>query len=71
MRVCQPGPVTRHREITSTGMRKPMSCLGLADLGRPPFFNCSVAKLATGAFWQFFALHRLHNIRTPTREIRA
>ena len=51
MRVCQPGPVARHREITSTGKRKEMSCRGLADLGRPPFLitaRLSMASVSSG-----------------------
>ena len=39
MRVCQPGPVALQRDTTSIGKRNEISCLGLADLGRPPFLT--------------------------------
>ncbi len=47
MRVCQPGPVARHLETTSIGKRKEISCLGLADLGRPPFLT--TARLSSSS----------------------
>ena len=52
MRVCHPGPVARQREITSAGKRKEMSCLGLADLGRPPFLataRLSISSVSSGS----------------------
>ena len=45
MRVCQPGPVARHRSMTSEGSRKEMSRLGLAERGRPPLFTTARDKL--------------------------
>ena len=52
MRVCQPGPVALHRETTSTGKRNEISCLGLADLGRPPFLitaRLSMSSVSSGS----------------------
>ena len=47
MRVCQPGPVARHRETTSTGKRKEISCLGFADFGRPPFLTTAQPSMSS------------------------
>jgi hypothetical protein len=39
MRVCHPGPVARHRSITSGGSRNEIACRGLGERGRPPLFT--------------------------------
>jgi hypothetical protein len=47
IRVCQPAPVERHRAMTSAGSRMVISCLGLADMGRPAFFNAAPASICS------------------------
>ena len=47
MRVCHPGPVARQRATTSAGKRKEMSCRGVTDRGRPPFFTAARASAAS------------------------
>ena len=47
MRVCQPGPLARHRSITSGGSRRLISCRGLADGGRPRFRTTARASMAS------------------------
>ena len=47
MRVCHPGPVARQRATTSAGKRKEMSCRGLTERGRPPFFTTARASISS------------------------
>jgi hypothetical protein len=52
MRVCQPGPVARHRATTSAGRRKEMSCRGFAERGRPPLLTVareSISSVSSGS----------------------
>ena len=52
MRVCHPGPLARHRSITSGGSRRLISCRGLADGGRPrsrTTARASMGSLSSGS----------------------
>lgn len=52
IRVCHPGPVAFQRAMTSGGNRRLISCRGLAERGRPPFFRVarsSISSVSSGS----------------------
>ena len=66
MRVCQPGPVARHRSIISAGKRMVMSFLGLGECGRPPFLivaRASMSSVSSGSSTYSFALMTCESTR--------
>lgn len=47
MRVCHPGPVARHRSMTSAGKRSEISWRGFGECGRPPLFTTARASISS------------------------
>lgn len=47
MRVCQPGPVARHRSMTSGGSRRLINWRGLSERGRPPLLTTARESMSS------------------------